>query len=143
MVDYCVDERGSKENDGEGVEEIDGGHDGRQPEEMGGGEDLSGPGLNETTVPVDRYSPGCGPAIGLSFTHHRETFRWCRSAERSLPRYGGNGLKRTIPPCQNSDLYECLPTPGQRHQGDNRDSKQRGSPPVTGHWSSGLALFRP
>ena len=47
MVDYCVDERGSKENDGEGVEEIDGGHDGRRPEEMGGGEDLSGPGLNE------------------------------------------------------------------------------------------------
>ena len=47
MVDPAVDERGSKENDGKSVEEIDCRHDGRRPEGVGGGEDWSGPGLNE------------------------------------------------------------------------------------------------
>ena len=47
MLDSDVEKRGSKEKDGESVEEIDGRHDGRQPEEVGGGEDWPDPGLNE------------------------------------------------------------------------------------------------
>ena len=47
MADSVVDKRDGKENGGESVEDIDGRHEGRRPEEVGGGKDLSGPGLNE------------------------------------------------------------------------------------------------